>query len=89
MAAAVRQLRVPEDTDQAPVPSRLMSDQVVVIVPTQTSPSHPQRVIGRKSPISGIEEFRGIPYGTVPARWQHAVLRDRLPQDEFDATRNG
>ncbi|GLA20986.1 Alpha/Beta hydrolase protein [Aspergillus welwitschiae] len=89
MAAAVRQLRVPENSDQAPVPSSPMSDQVVVIVPTQTSPSHPQRVIGRKSSISGIEEFRGIPYGTVPARWQHAVLRDRLPQDEFDATRNG
>ncbi|OJJ66083.1 hypothetical protein ASPBRDRAFT_189338 [Aspergillus brasiliensis CBS 101740] len=85
MAAAVRQLRMPEDPDQAPAPS----ERIVVIVPTQTSPSHPQRVIGRKSPISGIEEFRGIPYGTVPARWQHAVLRDRLPQDEFDATRNG
>ncbi|BCS04223.1 uncharacterized protein AKAW2_80024S [Aspergillus luchuensis] len=86
MAAAVRQLRVPEDPDQAPASS---SDPVVVIVPTQTSPSYPQRVIGRKSAISGIEEFRGIPYGTVPARWQHALLRDRLPRDEFDATRNG
>lgn len=87
MAAAVRQHRVPEDPDQAPASP--MPEPLVVTVPTQTSPSHLQRVVGRKSAIPGIEEFRGIPYGIVPARWQHAVLRDRLPHDLFDATRNG
>ncbi|RAL01233.1 carboxylesterase [Aspergillus ibericus CBS 121593] len=87
MAAAVRQHRMPEDPSQPPASPA--PDPVVVTVPTQTSPSRLQRVIGRKSAIPGIEEFRGIPYGTVPARWQHAVLRDRLPQDVFDATRNG
>ncbi|PYI02469.1 carboxylesterase [Aspergillus sclerotiicarbonarius CBS 121057] len=87
MAAAVRQHRMPEDPGQAPALSK--PDTLVVTVPTQTLPSHLQRVIGRKSAIPGIEEFRGIPYGIVPARWQHAVLRDRLPRDVFDATQNG
>ena len=62
---------------------------VEVVLPTQTSPSYQQRVIGKASDIPGIDEFRGIPYGIVPARWQHALLRDRLPQDVFYATHNG
>ncbi|PYH42272.1 carboxylesterase [Aspergillus saccharolyticus JOP 1030-1] len=66
-----------------------MTVSVVVTLPTHTAPSYGQRIHGRPSSITGVEEFRGIPYGIVPARWQHAQLRDRLPQDTFDATRNG
>ncbi|KZM18769.1 hypothetical protein ST47_g10009 [Ascochyta rabiei] len=37
-----------------------------------------------------IEQFRGIPFGVVPARWADPVLRSgRLSQDTFDATRFG
>ncbi|OJK04325.1 hypothetical protein ASPACDRAFT_21436 [Aspergillus aculeatus ATCC 16872] len=66
-----------------------MTVSVVVTLPTHTNPSYEQRVHGKPSPIPGVEEFRGIPYGSVPARWQHAQLRDRLPHDAFDATHNG
>lgn len=60
-----------------------------IVLPTGTIPSYEQYVIGRNSLVPGIEEFRGIPYATVPARWQHAVLRDQLPEDIFYATQNG
>ncbi|KAJ5753035.1 alpha/beta-hydrolase [Penicillium odoratum] len=63
--------------------------EVSVVLPTKTIPSYEQRVIGELAEIEGIEEFRGIPYGIVPARWQHAVLRDKLPEDIFHATKNG
>ncbi|RAH77241.1 alpha/beta-hydrolase [Aspergillus japonicus CBS 114.51] len=66
-----------------------MTATVVVTLPTHTKPSYEQRVHGKPSSIPGVEEFRGIPYGIVPARWQHAQLRDRLPHDVFDATHNG
>ncbi|CAI7638575.1 unnamed protein product [Penicillium glandicola] len=68
---------------------RQAGSSLEVILPTNTSPSYDQRVIGKASSIPGVDEFRGIPYGTVPARWQHASLRDRLPLNVFDATRNG
>ncbi|PWY68390.1 alpha/beta-hydrolase [Aspergillus heteromorphus CBS 117.55] len=87
MASFVRQQRGPDDADQAPAAPR--QTPLEVLLPSHTVPSFPQRVIGRKSPIPGVEEFRGIPYGIVPARWQHALLRDRLPDDVFHATRNG
>ncbi|KAJ5959868.1 alpha/beta-hydrolase [Penicillium vulpinum] len=68
---------------------RQAGSSLEVILPTNTIPSYEQRVIGKASSIPGVEEFRGIPYGTVPARWQHGLLRDRLPLDIFDATKNG
>lgn len=49
-----------------------------------------QVVLGLVSDISDeIEEFRGIPYGTVPGRWQHSRPLSRLPRDVFDATTHG
>ncbi|KAJ5728775.1 alpha/beta-hydrolase [Penicillium malachiteum] len=62
---------------------------VEVVLPTHTNPSYEQRIIGKASLINGIEEFRGIPYGIVPARWQHSSLRDRVPDDILYATKNG
>ncbi|KAJ5702695.1 alpha/beta-hydrolase [Penicillium malachiteum] len=64
-------------------------DVPVVVLRTHTTPSYEQRIIGKASLTNGIEEFRGVPYGIVPARWQHASLRDRLPYDTFYATKNG
>jgi hypothetical protein len=66
-----------------------MQDGVSVSLPTWTQPSTTQTVVGKRGFIDEIEEFRGIPYGKVHGRWQHAVLLDRLPQDVFDATHNG
>lgn len=66
-----------------------MLDRVSVLLPTWTQPSITQTVLGKRGVINGIEEFRGIPYGRVPERWQHAILLDRLPEDVFDATHNG
>ncbi|OJJ44589.1 hypothetical protein ASPZODRAFT_696556 [Penicilliopsis zonata CBS 506.65] len=50
-----------------------------------------QKIVGRPSPSfpSLVQEFRGIPYGTVPGRWRHSTLRTSLPSDDFDATKNG
>ncbi|KAM3508698.1 hypothetical protein MY11210_006617 [Beauveria gryllotalpidicola] len=60
------------------------------IVHLPTPSGHVQTVIGRRSVISEeIEEFRGIPYAQVSRRWEHARLRDQLPRDVFDATKNG
>lgn len=61
-----------------------------VRLPTWESPSVLQTVIGRASPVStDLDEFRGIPYGTVTARWEQSHIRRRLPRDVFDATGNG
>ncbi|KAJ5341450.1 hypothetical protein N7541_010574 [Penicillium brevicompactum] len=61
-----------------------------VQLPTSSVPSHIQTVFGKNSAISNdIEEFRGIPYADVPGRWEHSRLRDRLPRDIFDGTKNG
>lgn len=48
-------------------------------------------VVGKVSTIAptAIEEFRGIPYGTVPGRWKHSILKDDLAAERFDATKNG
>lgn len=62
---------------------------VEILLPTKTVPSYEQRVVGKTAEIEGVEEFRGIPYGIVPGRWQHALLRDRLPVNIFNATKNG
>jgi hypothetical protein len=63
---------------------------IIISLPTLTVPSYEQKVIGKKSSSApGIEEFRGIPYGIVPARWQHSLLRKNLPEDMFDASSNG
>ncbi|KAH6986542.1 para-nitrobenzyl esterase [Ilyonectria sp. MPI-CAGE-AT-0026] len=62
----------------------------IVQLPTWEVHGHLQTVIGKPSLVSpDLEEFRGIPYGTVNARWEHSHLRTRLPRDVFDATRNG
>jgi hypothetical protein len=74
---------------QPRVATNLDGDLPQVVLPTRTIPSYEQCVVGRHSLVPGIEEFRGIPYATVPARWQHALLRDRLPEDVFYATQNG
>ncbi|KAJ5937821.1 alpha/beta-hydrolase [Penicillium verhagenii] len=75
--------------EQLALPTDVGTGLVEVLLPTKTAPSYEQRVIGRESDIEGVEEFRGIPYGIVPSRWQHASLRDRLPTDIFHATKNG
>ncbi|THW59952.1 hypothetical protein D6D19_10178 [Aureobasidium pullulans] len=63
--------------------------KIVVEVPTATTPSRIQVVIGVKSETENIEEFRGIPYGQVNARWEHSSVRDSLPSDVFRALQNG
>lgn len=65
-------------------------NEVVVGLPTWTTPSYTQTVIGKKSYLSDdLDEFRGIPFGQVTKRWEHAKLHARLPYDVFDATKNG
>lgn len=62
----------------------------VVKLPPLEAHSAFQTVVGKISSISpDLEEFRGLPYGIIPGRWQHSQLRTRLPQDIFDATGNG
>ncbi|KAF7557995.1 hypothetical protein G7Z17_g287 [Cylindrodendrum hubeiense] len=62
----------------------------IVKLPTWEAHSHLQTIVGKPSLVSSdLEEFRGIPYGTVNARWEHSHLRTRLPQDVFYATKNG
>lgn len=64
--------------------------QAIVRLPTWESHSFTQTLVGRVSSVStDLEEYRGIPYGTVEARWEHSHLRTRLPRDIFDATKNG
>lgn len=61
-----------------------------VLLPTSTLPSRIQEVVGKRSLLSpDVEEFRGIPYASIPGRWKHSVLRTELPSNVFDATRNG
>lgn len=73
-----------------PVQQPQKNEAVIVSLPTLTVPSYEQKVIGKKSCSAAVvEEFRGIPYGIVPARWQHSLLRTSLPEDVFDASRNG
>jgi hypothetical protein len=65
-------------------------EAAIVYLHTLTTPSYIQTLVGKPSAQSSdIEEFRGIPYGTVSSRWEHSQLRTHLPQDVFDATRNG
>ncbi|KAH8659774.1 Alpha/Beta hydrolase protein [Xylariales sp. PMI_506] len=67
-----------------------MASAPAVHLPTWETRSYLQTVVGKPSPISpDLEEFRGIPYATVPGRWEHSQLRTRLPRDIFDATKNG
>lgn len=67
-----------------------MAEAPVVIVPTHGEPVAKQKITGRISAASpDLEEFRGIPYGIAPGRWQHSTFRRRLPSDDFDATRDG
>lgn len=69
---------------------RFSADRIVTVeIPTATIPSRTQVVLGQISETSGLEEFRGIPYGSVKARWEHSFVRDSLPSDVFDARRNG
>ncbi|KAK1657069.1 Alpha/Beta hydrolase protein [Colletotrichum godetiae] len=57
---------------------------------TATKPICMQTIVGKKSALSqDVEEFRGVPYGYVPGRWEHSRLRERLPDDVLDATKNG
>lgn len=68
----------------------MSSFKASVLVPTQTSPSRNQTIVGKISALAAeVEEFRGIPFGIVPGRWMHSKLRTELPDDEFYATSNG
>lgn len=63
---------------------------VLVVLPTHTEPVYEQQILGQKSPLSSdLDEFRGIPFGVVPGRWQHSHVRDKLPEDVYSATSNG
>lgn len=67
-----------------------MADAPIVELPTHTNPSYTQTLIGKKSPISpDVEEFRGIPFGIIPGRWEHSVPRQSLPLDKYHAIQNG
>lgn len=63
--------------------------QVSVKLRTLKEQPRLQEIIGRISDVPGVEEFRGIPYGLVPGRWQHSVIRKELPSEVFYAVRNG
>jgi hypothetical protein len=70
--------------------SEPMSRRPAVKMLTQTSNGRDQIVLGKVSASSSeIEEFCGIPYGTVPRRWEHSLLRTSLPADVFDASCHG
>ena len=62
---------------------------VIVEVPTQTAERTIQQVVGQKSWMADVEEFRGIPYADVSTRWTHSTVRRKLPSDQFDATKIG
>ena len=63
---------------------------VIVELPTLTTPSYIQTVVGKGSSLSDdLDEFRGIPFGEVNKRWEHAKLRTHLPHNVFDATNDG
>ncbi len=66
------------------------SATIMVTLPSKTAPLIDQQIIGGHSPSStDVEEFRGVPYGIIPKRWESSTLRDRLPHFIFDATRHG
>ncbi|EMT74675.1 Para-nitrobenzyl esterase [Fusarium odoratissimum] len=66
------------------------ANRVVLELPTLSMPPCIQKVVGKRSPLTDdLEEFRGIPYGKVTKRWEHASLRYRLPLDVLDATKDG
>ena len=68
----------------------MSASDIKVLLPTLTVPSHEQWIIGKTSPLSSdLEEFRGIPFGFVPRRWQHSEIRLSLPSDRYDASQNG
>jgi hypothetical protein len=68
----------------------MANSSAVVVLPTHTKPVYEQKVLGRESSLStDLEEFRGIPFGAVPGRWQHSYVRDKLPEDIYSATSNG
>lgn len=94
MAGPILALRPHSDVgfgSGADPPTALLSPvRPVVRVPTHTTHGHEQVILGRISALkSEIEEFRGIPYGIVPGRWEHSLLRTSLPEDVFDASRHG
>jgi hypothetical protein len=62
-----------------------------VTIPTATLSPRNQQVLGIASPLfpEDVDEFRGIPYATIPARLEHSILRNELPCDEFNAVANG
>ena len=63
---------------------------VIVVLPTHTHPPYNQQILGRLSPFSpDLDEFRGIPFGFIPGRWQHSHVREKLPVDEYKAWING
>ncbi|KAL5355559.1 Alpha/Beta hydrolase protein [Aspergillus floccosus] len=71
-------------------PDAQHAKEVVVELRTWTTPSYAQRVVGKRSAFSdNLDEFRGIPFGEVTKRWEHAKLRPCLPHDMFDATKDG
>ena len=45
-------------------------------------------IVGRLLKDEGIEEFRGIPYATVPGRWIHSIRLDN-PGKMLSALSNG
>ena len=36
-----------------------------------------------------VEQYRGIPYGSVPARFQQAKLVTKWPDNKWDGTKYG
>ena len=63
---------------------------VLVVLSTCTMPSYDQQILGRLSPFSpDLEEFRGVPFGFIPGRWQHSHVRKKLPEDIYKAWSNG
>jgi hypothetical protein len=63
---------------------------VLVVLPTHTKPAYNQHIIGRLSPKSSdLEEFRGVPFGFIPGRWQHSKVTEKLPADEYNAWNDG
>jgi hypothetical protein len=75
--------------EELPIP-KSGDRKVLVNLPTRTTPRYTQTVVGKKSELSAdLDEFRGIPYGQVSKRWEHSRLRTHLPQNLFDATKNG
>lgn len=63
---------------------------VIVVLPTHTTPPYDQQILGRLSPFSpDLEEFRGVPFGFIPGRWQHSRVREKLPVENYKAYGNG